>query len=70
MTTEKIYSTKQVAAMLGGMKISTLSGMVWAGRIPAPAKSPSGDYLWQDEDVETAARILRIKLREPEIQKS
>jgi hypothetical protein len=39
-----------------------LIGLVRYGRIPAPEKDSSGDYLWGDEDI-TRARLALARMR-------
>jgi len=53
-------SIRQVAALLG-VKVDTLTHATWSGRIPAPAKSPSGSFLWTPKDIDTASWVLRGK---------
>jgi len=52
------YGTKDVARLLG-IRPDALSRAIWIGRIDAPAKSPSGNYLWTTKDIERAAWVLR-----------
>ena len=46
-------STREVAKLLG-LKPGTFAHAIWEGRVRAPAKSPSGAYLWTDDDVQCA----------------
>jgi len=50
-------STRQAAAALG-LPVSTLAKAVWDGRVPAPAKTPSGAYSWQTVDLERASWVM------------
>ena len=50
--------TRQVAALLG-VRPSTLAKAIWDGRVPAPAKAPSGAYMWRRADIEHASWRLR-----------
>ena len=50
-------STREAAQRLG-MRPDLLQRAIWLGRVQAPAKSPSGDYLWTEADVERAALAL------------
>ena len=47
-------STREAAQRLG-MRPDLLQRAIWLGRVQAPAKSPSGDYLWTESDIERAA---------------
>ena len=51
-------STRQVAQLLG-LNVNGLARAVWTGRIRAPEKGPSGNYLWTKSDIEHASWILR-----------
>lgn len=50
------YKTPVVAQMLG-KTYHQVSGLVRFGRI-RPLKDTSGDYVWSEQDVETARQIL------------
>ncbi len=50
-------STREAARLLG-VKPGTLGAAVWAGRVPEPARSPAGDFLWSIEGIRRASRIL------------
>lgn len=54
-------STKQAAASLG-IPVSKLAKAVYDGRVPAPAKTPSGAYSWEIEDLNRASWVM---LRRP-----
>ncbi len=56
----KLYSTKQVAAMLH-IRPDALSRAIWLGRLTAPAKGPGGSYLWTNHDIEHAGWTLLHK---------
>ena len=51
------WSTREVAKKLG-LNPNTLTRAVWDGRVNAPEKSPSGNYLWTELDVERASWAL------------
>ena len=50
-------STREAAQRLG-MRPDLLQRAIWLGRVQAPAKSPSGDYLWTEDDIGRAALAL------------
>jgi hypothetical protein len=50
-------STRQVARLLG-VKVGTLGAAVWTGRVPEPARSPAGDFLWTPADISRASRVF------------
>lgn len=45
-------STRQVENLLG---INNLAIKIWRGELDPPTKSPTGQYLWTDEDVNRAS---------------
>ncbi len=51
-------STRQVARLLG-VSVSLLTKAVWCGRVDPPQKSPSGNFLWTEADVEHAWSVLK-----------
>ena len=53
----QFYSTRQVAGILG-IKPDTLQKAIWSRRATPPEKSPSGQYLWTDADIERASWAL------------
>lgn len=55
----QFYSTRQVAQEILQIKPDTLQKAIWQGRVKAPRKGPSGQYLWTISDVESAAWALR-----------
>ena len=68
------YSTRQVAGFLD-IKPGTLQKAIWQNQVIPPSKGPSGQYLWQLRDIESAAWALRcyerfaqwqLKLNSPE----
>ncbi len=61
------YSTRQVAAMLG-MRPDTLAKAIWQGRVTPPQKSPSGNFLWTDADINKASWVLCRRAYEPRPQ--
>jgi hypothetical protein len=58
------YSTKQVAKILG-VRPDKLSRAVWIGQIDTPEKSPSGDYLWSELNIQRASWVLLHRAYEP-----
>ena len=50
-------STREVARLLG-VSVSLLTKAVWDGRVDPPQKSPSGNYLWSEADIERASWAL------------
>ena len=52
------WSTLRTSQLLG-VTVATLSRAVWLGRFKPPEKSPSGAYLWTEEDIERASWALR-----------
>jgi hypothetical protein len=54
-------STRQVARLLG-VSVSLITKAVWCGRVDPPQKSPAGNFLWTEADIEHASCIL---LRKP-----
>ena len=52
------YRSTPQAARLLGISPSQLAKAVWDGRVAPPQKSPSGNYLWTQEDIEHAAWAL------------
>lgn len=52
-----LVGTRQAARLLG-IPPNRLNRAVWDGRIPEPPRSPAGQFLWGDEDVRRACRIL------------
>ncbi len=61
---DRFYSTKQVASILK-LKPDLVSKAIWQGRIDPPAKSPSGNYLWTEQDIERASWVLLHRAYEP-----
>ena len=53
----QFLSTMQVSRILK-VTPSRLSRAVWDGRIEAPEKTPSGDFMWTPEDIDRASRAL------------
>ena len=54
---KQYYSTRQVAELLK-LKPDRLQKALWLGKFNAPAKSPSGGYLWTVEDIQRASWVL------------
>ena len=61
----KFYSTRDVAKILG-IRPDNLSRIIWLGRLDPPTKSPSGDFLWTERDIERASWVLLHRAYEPE----
>ena len=57
------YMNTQQAAVALGISTAMLSRAVWERRFDPPQKSPSGGYLWTDEDVQRAALSLRCEYK-------
>jgi len=55
------WSTRQIARLLG-VSVALLTKAVWSERVEPPAKSPSGNFLWTQKDVQRASWAL---LRKP-----
>ncbi|MDI9434067.1 MAG: hypothetical protein QM570_20310 [Planctomycetota bacterium] len=51
------WSTRQVARMLG-VTPALMTKALWDGRVPAPQKSPSGNFLWTAADIDRASWAL------------
>ncbi len=51
--TSNFMSTRQAAQRLGVLP-GRLSRSIWEGRLHAPFRGPSGNYLWTLENVEHA----------------
>ena len=60
----QFYSTPQVAGLLG-IKPDTLQKAIWQGRVKAPMKGPSGQYLWTLQDIEHTSWALLHRAYEP-----
>ena len=50
-------STRQAAKTLG-IRPDALARAVWIGRLDPPEKSPSGDFLWTQQDIDRASWVL------------
>jgi len=57
---EGFKSTRQVARLLGILP-GRLNTAVWSGRVPEPVRGPSGNFLWQEADVQRAARAFGLQ---------
>jgi hypothetical protein len=55
-----MIGTRQAAEMLG-IRPGTLLHAVWETRIPRPKIGPGGCYIWGDEEIAAASKILRHK---------
>lgn len=51
------YSTREVAKKLK-VQPDRLQKAIWLGKVDSPIKSPSGDFLWTEKDIERAAWAL------------
>ncbi len=51
------------AARALGISTSRLWNLIRSGRLAAPTKDPSGDYIWYPEDVERARVALLVDRR-------
>jgi hypothetical protein len=51
------WSTREVAQLLG-VSVALLTKATWSGRVDAPQKSPSGNFLWTREDINKASWVL------------
>jgi DNA-binding transcriptional MerR regulator len=60
------YNTRQAAKILG-IRPDNLSRAVWLGRLDPPTKSPSGNYLWTEQDIERASWVLLHKAYTPQV---
>jgi hypothetical protein len=47
-----------VAARMLGISFSRLHSLIRSGKIAAPQKDTSGDFLWSDEDLASARKTL------------
>jgi hypothetical protein len=57
------YGTRQVAAMLG-ISPATINQAIWNNRLDPPTKSPSGNFLWTEQDIERASWALLHRVYE------
>ena len=55
------YRSTPQAARLLGMSPSRLAKAVWDGRVDPPLKSPSGNFLWTNTDIDRASWALLHK---------
>ncbi len=62
-------NTAEVARIIG-IKTSALQRAIWDGRVTAPAKSPSGGFLWTEKDIDSASWALKRKPYEPKGSKN
>ena len=49
-------STRQVEQLFG---INNIALKIYQGRVEAPAKGPTGSYMWLPADIEKASWVLR-----------
>ena len=54
------WSTREVAKLLG-VSVALLTKATWSGRMDPPQKSPSGNFLWTESDIERASWVLLRK---------
>jgi hypothetical protein len=59
------YGTKDVARTLG-IRPDALTRAIWVGRLDPPTKSPSGSFLWTEQDIERASWVLLHRAYEPQ----
>ena len=52
-----MIGTREAADLLG-VRPGTLTRAVWEGLIPTPAKAPGGAFVWSEDDLRRAARVL------------
>ena len=53
-------STREVAELLG-VAPGRIGRAVWEGRLAPPVKSPSGAFLWREENIRRASWVLLRK---------
>jgi hypothetical protein len=68
MAKRMFYATREVARILG-VKTDILARAVWLGSVDPPQKSPSGDFLWTERDIEVASWALLHRAYVPESNK-
>ena len=56
----QFYGSRQAAKILG-IQVHRLQQAVWRGRLPEPARAPSGAFLWSDEDIRNASLTILKK---------
>jgi hypothetical protein len=56
------YKTGAVAKELS-IPMSRLRSLIVTGRLDAPAKDSSGDFIWRNEDIERARAALQVDRR-------
>lgn len=61
------YKGTKDASQALGVKPATLLTAVWNGRIQAPIKGPGNSFLWTDADVQRAAHVFGVNLKQKEI---
>lgn len=64
----RILSTREVGKLLA-VPPSRLSRIVWDGRIPEPERGPGNSFLWNDEDVNRASKVLLGRPYRPQTPK-
>jgi hypothetical protein len=57
-----------IAARQLGVRYSRLVSLLRHGKIPAPAKDSSGDYLWAGTDLEAARQAMTVDRRKKAAQ--
>jgi hypothetical protein len=57
------FLTTQQAAKALGVSYGCLSSAIRRGRIPAPRKDPSGNFLWFEPDLKRARQGLAVDRR-------
>jgi hypothetical protein len=51
------WSTREVAKLLG-VSVALLTKATWSGRLDPPQKSPSGNFLWTETDIQRASWVI------------
>jgi hypothetical protein len=57
--TKEFRSTRETAKLLG-VPPGRISMNVWNGRIAEPERGPGECFLWTDDDIARAAKVLRV----------
>jgi len=58
------WSTREVARLLG-VSVALLTKATWSGRVRPPQKSPSGNFLWTEADIQHASWVILHRAFEP-----
>ena len=57
------YMKTPTAAQTLGVTVTRLSSLLRYGRLKAPTKDTSGDYIWSPADIATAREVLAVGRR-------